>query len=169
MHPLVELAHRAVEEYVRNGVSIEAPEELEESMAERAGVFVSLKKGGRLRGCIGTIEPATENIALEVIKNAVYSATEDRRFQPVREEELEELEYSVDVLTEPEVVEDIGELDPKKYGVIVSFGAKRGLLLPDLEGVDTVQEQLKIARLKAGIGAQEEDVVIQRFEVIRHR
>lgn len=169
MHPLVELAKKAVEEFVRNGARIEPPAGTEGLMARKAGAFVSLKKGGRLRGCIGTIEPTAENVAAEVIRNAVHSATEDRRFQPVLEEELGELEYSVDVLTEPEDIGGPEELDASKYGVIVAKGYRRGLLLPDLEGVDSVQEQLRIACQKAGIEPGEEGIKMQRFEVKRYR
>ncbi len=168
MHPLVALAKRAIEEYVRSGRVIEPPEELTPEMKLRAGVFVSLKKHGQLRGCIGTFLPTTENVAREVIKNAISAATQDPRFPPVREDELDEIEYSVDVLSEPERVEHINELDPKKYGVIVSKGYRKGLLLPDLEGVDTVDKQLEIARYKAGIMPDETDVDIYRFRVERY-
>lgn len=169
MHPLVELARKTVEQYAKTGRIPEKPEEPNEFMSKRAGVFVSLKKHGQLRGCIGTIEPVTECVAAEVIRNAVSAATEDPRFTPVDEDELGELDYSVDVLTTPETVTDISELNPKKYGVIVRKDMRRGLLLPDLEGVDTVEEQLSIAMQKAHIDPGEEDIEIQRFEVIRYR
>jgi hypothetical protein len=134
----------------------------------RAGVFVSLKKHGQLRGCIGTFMPTTPSVYQEFARNAVAAATEDPRFSPVTADELEEIRYSVDVLSEPEPVTDISELDPRKYGVIVSKGHLRGLLLPDLEGVDTVREQLKITRMKAGINPDDEDVKIFRFTVKRY-
>jgi len=136
-------------------------------LQRKAGVFVSLKKHGSLRGCIGTISPVTKNIAMEIIRNAVSAGVEDPRFPPVREDELDELVYSVDVLGEPEPVADYSELDVKRYGVIVSSGRKRGLLLPDLEGVDTVEKQVEIARKKAGI-YNNEKISLQRFEVVRH-
>lgn len=168
MHPLVELAKKTVEEYVRNRKVTSPPEELSPEMTANAGVFVSIKKKGNLRGCIGTFMPCTENVAREVIKNAICAATQDPRFDPVCEDELNDLKYSVDVLTPPEKVSDIGELDPKKYGVIVTHGSRKGLLLPDLEGVDSVEEQLRIAKMKAWIGPDEE-VDIFRFTVSRYR
>ncbi len=167
MHPLVALAKRAVEEYVRDRRVITPPEDLSPEMKQRAGVFVSLKKNRQLRGCIGTIVPTTGNVAEEIIKNAIAAATEDPRFYPVQPEELDEIEYSVDVLSEPERVNDLSELDPKKYGVIVIKDLRKGLLLPDLEGVDTVEEQLRIAKMKAGI-SPDEDCEIYRFTVKRY-
>jgi AmmeMemoRadiSam system protein A len=138
-------------------------------MSEKAGVFVSIhKKNGDLRGCIGTFEPQQKNVAKEVIANAVSAATRDPRFEPVSPEELDNLEYSVDVLTPPEPIKDESQLDPKKYGVIVEAGWRRGLLLPDLEGVDTVDYQIDISRQKAGIGPNE-PVKLYRFEVKRYK
>lgn len=168
MHPVVELAKKAIKEYVCNGRVIEPPEELTAEMKQRAGVFVSLKKHGQLRGCIGTFMPTTENVAREIIKNAISAATQDPRFPPVSEDELDMIEYSVDILSEPEKVNDLSELDPREYGVIVSKGFRKGLLLPDLEGVDTVQKQLEIAMYKAGIMPDETDVDIYRFRVTRY-
>lgn len=167
LHPLVKLAKEAVENYVRHGRVVK-PKELTPEMQGRAGVFVSLKKRGELRGCIGTFLPTKENIAEEVVANAISSATHDPRFFPVTPDELGELEYSVDVLSEPEPVKDVSELDPKKYGVIVECGYRRGLLLPDLEGVDTVEEQIRICRAKAGI-APDEPVKLYRFTVKRYK
>ncbi len=164
----MKLAKGTVETYVREGRTIQPPRELTPEMTEKAGVFVSIKKKGQLRGCIGTFLPIRENVAQEVIQNAISAATEDPRFLPVDSSELEELEYSVDVLSKPEKVKGIDELDPKRYGVIVESGGRRGLLLPDLEGVDTTQEQIRIARLKAGISL-EEDIELYRFEVKRYR
>jgi len=168
MHPLVELAKETIESYVKEGKVPQPPLELTPEMNERAGVFVSLKIGGMLRGCIGTFEPTRLNVAEEIIANAVSSATRDPRFLPVGPEELSQLEYSVDVLTEPEAVESEADLDPKRYGVIVESGWQKGLLLPDLEGVDTVEQQLEITRVKAGIGP-DEPVKLYRFEVRRYR
>ena len=111
--------------------------------------------------------PVYESIATETIMNAISAGTKDPRFPPVRADELNELSYSVDVLTCPEKVSGTGELDPKKYGVIVQSGQRRGLLLPDLEGVDTVEDQIRIAKMKAGI-LPGEDVEISRFEVMRY-
>lgn len=169
MHPLVILAKNAVEQFIHTGKVIAEPEELSPEMKEQAGVFVSLKKQGSLRGCIGTFSPVTKNVASEIIANALSSASKDPRFKPVREDELSTLEYSVDVLSPPEKVVDISELDPKNYGVIVADGQRRGLLLPDLEGVDTVNEQLKIAKMKAGISLTNNDIEIYKFKVRRYR
>lgn len=167
MHPLVKLARDTIENYVRDG-TIPRPNELTPEMEKRSGVFVSLKVGGLLRGCIGTYEPATENVAEEVITNAISSATRDPRFPPVTPDELGDLEYSVDVLTHPEPVKSQAELDPKRYGIIVESVNRKGLLLPDLEGVDTVARQIEICRSKAGIPSRE-PVKLYRFEVKRYR
>ena len=147
----------------------EAGDSLPDEMTHaRAGVFVSIHKNGALRGCIGTIGPVCENVATEIIQNAVSAGIHDPRFPSVREDELEQLVYSVDVLGETESIEGPKELDVKRYGVIVTKGQRRGLLLPNLDGVDTVEEQIRIARQKAGIGQDEEQVRLERFEVIRH-
>ena len=165
--PQVKLARETVETYVSRG---EVPhlKDVPVEMEGKAGVFVSLHKNDELRGCIGTIEPSAENIAQEIIRNAVNAATEDPRFFPVTADELPQLQYSVDVLTEPEPVSDKKDLDPRRYGAIVESGWRRGLLLPDLEGVDTVEQQLEICRMKAGIGPGE-PVKIYRFEVKRYK
>jgi len=168
MHPLVRLAKRTIEEFVRNKKIISPPDDPTPEMKQRAGVFVSLKKKGELRGCIGTFLPTTENVATEIIQNAISAATRDPRFLPVSPDELNEIEYSVDVLSEPEKITDRKDLDPKRYGVIVKKGERRGLLLPDLEGVNTVDEQINIALMKAGI-LPDEDFEIYRFEVKRYK
>ena len=168
IHPLVRLARETVETYVKEGEVPPPPEELTPEMQEKAGVFVSLHKLGGLRGCIGTFEPAAPNVAEEIIQNAISAATRDPRFPPVTPEELEHLDYSVDVLTAPEPVKDESRLDPKKYGVIVESGSRRGLLLPDLAGVDTVDYQIDICRQKAGI-APGEPVKLYCFEVKRYK
>lgn len=167
MHPLAELAKKAVEEYVMRGKVICPPAEMTQEMKERAGVFVCLKRRGELRGCIGTFEPCCGNVAEEIIRNAVAAATEDPRFHMVEKDELPEIAYSVDILSVPEKVKGPEDLDPRKYGVIVVSGGRRGLLLPDIEGVDSVEEQLRIAKRKACIG-EGEDVAIFRFEVRRY-
>ncbi len=167
-HPLVRLARQTVEKYVREGRPPAPPTHPTREMRAQAGVFVSIHKQGDLRGCIGTFEPQQRSVAEEIITNAVSSATRDPRFNPVEPDELPDLDYSVDVLTEPEPVQDESELDPKKYGVIVEAGWRRGLLLPDLAGVDTVAEQLGICRQKAGIGP-DEPVKLYRFEVKRYK
>lgn len=167
-HPLVQLARETIENYVRARRRIEAPTELTPEMRERAGVFVSIHEHGELRGCIGTFQPTTPDVAHEVIQNAISAATRDPRFEPIRPDELPHLEINVDVLTSPEPISGPEQLDPKRYGVIVESGWRRGLLLPDLEGVDTVDYQLEIARRKAGIGPHE-PVKLYRFEVRRFR
>lgn len=166
-HPLVGLAKSAVETYIRERRHVEVPESLTEEMAAKAGVFVCLKKRGHLRGCIGTFEPTRANVAEETIHNAVSSATQDPRFPRVSPDELQDLTYTVDVLSAPEPVNGLEDLDPKHYGVIVESGYRRGLLLPDLEGVDTVEEQVSIARQKAGIRSNE-SARLYRFEVKRY-
>ena len=165
-HPLVQLARDAVECYVLRGTRSKATEPSPE-MEGRAGVFVCLKKHGELRGCIGTFEPNCSNIAEETITNAISSASRDPRFAPVSAEELPELCCSVDVLAKPEPVKGVEELDAKRYGVIVEAGGRRGLLLPDLEGVDTPEQQISICRAKAGI-PPEKPVKLYRFEVKRY-
>jgi len=167
MHPLVKLARETVERYVREGKTPE-PGELTPEMKEKAGVFVSIHKLSALRGCIGTFEPSKQNVAEEIIANAVSSATRDPRFPPIAPDELGQLSYSVDVLTRPEPVADQSQLDPQRYGVIVESGWRRGLLLPDLEGVDSVEYQIDICRQKAGI-SPDEPVKLYRFEVKRYK
>ena len=168
MSPLVRLAKEAVETYVKEDSIIPPPDRLTPEMKKQAGTFVSLHKLGQLRGCIGTLEPTQENVAQEVIFNAISSATRDPRFPPVTAKELEDLEYSVDVLTEPKLVKDKGKLNPKKHGIIVESGSRKGLLLPDLDGVDTVEQQINICRKKAGI-YPEEPIELYKFEVKRYK
>ena len=164
----VRLARKTIESYVLYGRKPDITEGLpEELLTKRAGTFVSVHEHGQLRGCIGTILPTQDCAAREIINNAVSAASADPRFEPIRADELEWLEISVDVLGEPEDIENADMLDPKKYGVIVTKGYKRGLLLPDLDGVDTVEQQISIAKRKAGIG-ENESVSLQRFEVERH-
>lgn len=176
----VRLARASLESYIKERKKIrmedvcgtlftpEEKEETEQLRNRRAGVFVSLHKQGQLRGCIGTIMATKDSIADEIIENAISASTRDPRFSPVTEEELKYLEYSVDVLGETEEIETEEELDVKRYGVIVTKGMKRGLLLPNLDGVDTVEEQLSIAKRKAGLLSNEKGCKLERFEVIRH-
>lgn len=167
--PYVRLARLSVEHYVTHGTPVGMPENLSSDMLQsRAGAFVSLKKNGRLRGCIGTISPVQRSIAEEIMANAVSAAARDPRFDPVQPGELEELEYSVDLLGESEAISSESQLDIKKYGVIVTNGTRRGVLLPDLEGVCSVEQQISIAKEKAGI-QQQEQVQLERFEVMRHK
>ena len=167
--PYVRLARASVESWVRYRERIPVPSDLPaEMLSARAGAFVTIRKNGDLRGCIGTIAPTRNDLAEEIVENAVSACARDPRFRPVTEAELPFLQIGVDVLGEPEAVSSPEELDVKRYGVIVSCGRRRGLLLPDLEGVDTVEEQIRIARQKGGIGA-DEPCRLQRFEVVRHR
>ena len=137
------------------------------SLLEKKGVFVTVYVNNELRGCIGTIEPVHENLAIEIRENGIAAATRDYRFSPVTVDELDEIQVSVDVLGEPEPVESIDELDPEIYGVIVVSGWKKGVLLPAIEGVDSIEEQLRIAKLKAGIYSSE-PYEIYRFTVERY-
>ncbi|WP_338824142.1 hypothetical protein MHOCP_22560 [Moorella humiferrea] len=162
----VRLARQSLEHYLRTGKVLPVPVPLPPELAGRAGAFVSIKKHGNLRGCIGTIGPTRANLAEEIIYNALAAGLEDPRFPPVTVEELPELTYSVDVLGEPEPA-TMADLDPRVYGVIVSCGRRRGLLLPDLEGIDTAQEQVAIARQKAGIKPNE-PYRLERFKVTRY-
>lgn len=165
----VRLARYAVEYYVKNKKTPPLPKDInQELLNEKAGVFVSLKIQGNLRGCIGTLSPIHGSVAHEIIYNAVSACSEDPRFNPVSQEELPFLFYGVDVLSQPLPVTDKSMLDAKRYGVIVSKGRKKGVLLPDLSGIDTVEEQILIALKKAGI-SEEEDYDLEYFEVIRHQ
>jgi AmmeMemoRadiSam system protein A len=164
---LVRVARRSLENYFAGRSRLYDDANIPPEFARRAGAFVSLHKHGQLRGCIGTVTPQYKHIVEEVAMNAISAAVRDPRFYPVTEDELPELEISVDVLQEPEPVESMAELDPKKYGVIVRSGGRQGLLLPDLEGVDTAEQQVAIARQKAGIGPHE-PVQLMRFEVKRY-
>lgn len=176
--PYIKLAKQTIEEYVKTEKQIEVPKDLpKEMLNEKAGVFVSIHKKsvdnnieGELRGCIGTFQPTKENIAEEIIDNAISACSRDPRFSPVTEDELIDLEISVDILEKPELIDDISVLDPKKYGVIVksTTDSRTGLLLPDLEGVDTPEYQIVIARQKARI-MPDEQIILYGFEVIRHK
>lgn len=162
----VRWARMVLESYIKNGEIPDLPTELRDLKTDKGAVFVSLKKNGQLRGCIGTIMPVYDSLAAEIAHNAVSAGTRDPRFLPVQTGELRDLVYSVDILSVPEKCSR-EELDPRKYGVIVSKGARRGLLLPDLDGVDTVEQQLAIALQKGGIDAHEQ-FSIERFEVKRY-
>ena len=165
----VALAKQTIEVYVKEKRKIDVPNNLPiEMLNKKSGVFVSIHKHGNLRGCIGTFLPMQDCVAKEIIANAISASTRDPRFSAIKEDELKDLEIHVDVLTTPEKIVSKDELDPKKYGVIVSNGFRRGLLLPDLEGVDTVDEQIQIAKQKADIDFSEE-ISLERFEVVRHK
>ncbi len=184
---LIEIAKSAVEKYIKEGETLAIPENIpKEFLEKKAGTFVTIEKGKELRGCIGTYLPTQENIVLEIINNAIAAATEDYRFNPITKEELSLLSYTVYILGEPELVANIGELDPKKYGIIVKtvpitssprsnvmfngyHSSKTGLLLPDLEGVDTKEKQIFIACQKAGIDPEKEEISIYRFEAEKYQ
>lgn len=168
--PCLKLAKQSIEHYSKTGSILEAPKDLPKEMLENcAGVFVSIhKKSGELRGCIGTFLPTRKNIAEEIIHNAVSAATEDYRFPPITLNELADLVFSVDILSKPKPVANDFPLDPKIYGLIVSnANGRRGLLLPDIDGVNTPEEQISICKMKAGIGP-EEKVNFTVFIVTRH-
>ena len=157
-----------MESWVLNRKLLPCPADVPQEMLERrAGTFVSIHKDGKLRGCIGTIMATQDNIAEEIIRNGISACSRDPRFHPVSADELNRLEITVDVLGELEDIEGPEQLDVKRYGVIVSHGRKRGLLLPNLEGVDTIEDQIRIAREKGGI-REDEPYKLQRFEVVRH-
>lgn len=164
----ITLARQTINRYVKTREMMAVPDDLPEDMtSQHAGVFVSIHEGGELRGCIGTFLPCYDNVADEIIHNAVAAATRDPRFMPIQADELDALDISVDVLSKPEPATSTDELDAKRYGVIVTNGERRGLLLPNLDGVDTPAEQIAIAKQKAGIRPNE-PVELMRFEVVRH-
>lgn len=183
LDPYVALARASVETYIKTGRALTLSDYLnqveqflggdkemlpEEMLSKQAGVFVSIHEWGELRGCIGTIAPTTNCIAEEIIQNGISASTRDPRFPAIEEYELDQLDISVDVLSEAEPISSLEELDVKRYGVIVTKGFRRGLLLPNLEGVDSVEDQVAIAKQKAGISVDDRDVELERFEVIRH-
>lgn len=164
----VRLARNTIENYIRTGSLISLPEKLPKEMyRQRAGVFVSIKKEGRLRGCIGTLQATQPSVAEEILHNAISASVNDPRFSPIEQDELDRLTISVDVLGDMEKIESPAQLDVKRYGVVVTSGQRRGLLLPNLDGVDTIDDQIAIAKRKAGIGSGE-PVQLERFEVVRH-
>lgn len=163
----VALARIALEKYIITGEKVTV-EQGDAYLLKHAGaVFVSLHMYGELRGCVGTMYPQFDMIADEIISNAIHAGFRDPRFSPIQQEELPHIEYQVDVLTEPEDIDNVDMLDCKRYGIIVYNDARNGVLLPALEGVETVQDQIRIALDKAGISSTE-PYHIQRFEVIRH-
>ncbi|HEY5594118.1 MAG TPA: AmmeMemoRadiSam system protein A [Nitrospiria bacterium] len=166
-HPLVELAKQAICEYLDARTVIQAAAALQEAFPQPAGVFVSLKKNGQLRGCVGTYQPTQPTVADEVIHNAIASATRDPRFSPLTVMELNQIECSVDVLTRP-VPTTRRDLNPQRFGILVVQGSKRGLLLPDLDGIRTAEQQIQMAKEKAGIFA-DADCALYRFNVQRYR
>lgn len=187
MNSYTELAKKAVQSYVEKGEVIGVPNDLPKEMTEKkSGTFVTIEKSGQLRGCIGTYLPTKENIAQEIIYNAIAAAAEDYRFGPIQKEELPLLSYTVYILEKPELVKNIKELDPKKFGIIVKttpissadgtdvvfnghFVAKSALLLPDLEGIDTIEKQISIVCQKGGIDPSQEKIIIYRFTTEKYQ
>jgi len=183
MNPYVLLAKETVENYIKEGKIIEVPKDLpEEFLHRKSGTFVTIMKNKELRGCIGTYLPTRKNIAEEIIQNAIAAATEDYRFGPIQKRELSSLSYTVYILEKPELVKDIKELNPQKYGIIVKttpitypdgtdlvfnghFVSKSALLLPDLAGIDTVEKQISITCRKGGIDPSKEKIIIYKFKV----
>lgn len=165
--PLAQWARRCLTEYLQGRDPLALPQPSQAEFQVRRGCFVTLKKNGELRGCIGTTQAYQNNLAAEIAHNAIAAGTEDPRFWPVEADELKEITFSVDVLGELEKVKSEAELDPWHYGVVVRGRGRTGLLLPHLEGVDTVKQQVSIARQKAGLGP-DEPVETWRFEVVRH-
>lgn len=203
MNPHVSLAKLAVENYIKEKKVIKPPEDLpKDFLTKKSGVFITIEKQGQLRGCIGTYLPTKENIAKEVIQNAIAAAAEDYRFGPLQKEELPELSYTVYIINTPELIKNMTDLNPKKYGIIVktlpiSFprpigpastrsrgergspeGAagtdvmfnghtppKSGLLLPDLNGIETIEEQVSLACQKGKINPQTENIIVYKFTV----
>lgn len=172
MQALIALAKKTVETYIRTEKIIRPEENLiKEFSNKKAGVFITIEKNKDLRACIGTYLPTCDNVIEEVIQNAISASTEDYRFGPIQEQELPFLSYTVSILEKPELIKDKKELNPKEYGIIVktlSYPAKSALLLPDLEGVDTIEKQISITCQKGGINPLEEKLVIYRFKVKKY-
>lgn len=171
MNPYVNLAKQAVETYIKTGKVIKPSKDLpKEMISQKAGTFVTLMKGKKLRGCIGTYQATKPNIATEIISNAIAAATKDFRFPPLSQDELEQISYSVYILETPTEIKSLDELDPKKYGILIrSDTGKSGLLLPDLDGIDTVAQQLNAVCHKCGIIPGKEQVTICRFKVQKYK
>jgi AmmeMemoRadiSam system protein A len=168
MNEFTKLAKGAVEKYIRTGKIISIPDNLPPEFYEKkSGVFVTIRNNNELRGCIGTYRPAHKNLAQEIIMNAIAASSRDHRFLPITQEEVKNLSIEVSLLSTPEKISDISELDPKKYGVIAKCsGGRCGLLLPDLEGVDSSEQQFLIACQKGGIDPlSNKKIEIERFEV----
>lgn len=166
----VNLAQQAVETYVKKGKIISPPKDLNpQFFNKKAGVFVTIMNGKELRGCIGTYLPTKSNIAQEIIANAIAAATQDFRFNPITSAELAKLSYYVYILEKPTPIRDIKELDPKKYGILVkSETGKSGLLLPDLEGIDTAEKQLNAVCYKCGVIPGQEKMIICKFKAKKY-
>ncbi|MCX6745192.1 MAG: AmmeMemoRadiSam system protein A [Candidatus Parcubacteria bacterium] len=169
MDSYTKLAKDTIEQYLTSGKILAVPEGLpKEMLLDKAGVFVSLHRQGQLRGCIGTLQATTANIATEIIQNALSAALEDPRFNPLQKQELADLEISVDILNPAALIKNRQELNLKKFGIICQSGYKKGLLLPDIDGVDSIDEQIDIACQKGGIDPLKDKFDIYKFTVTRH-
>lgn len=170
MNYIVSLAKKAVEEYISGGKIIIPPKPVPRLLNRRAGVFVTIENHGRLRGCIGTYRPTKENLAREIIDNAISAAVNDYRFAGIKKDELGDLTYTVYVLSLPEEISDKSGLNPARYGVIVkgAISNRTGLLLPGLDGINKIDEQVSIAVQKAGIDLKNEDIILYRFTVDKY-
>ena len=168
MHPFVKLAIRSVEHFIETGKPLPCPEPLPQNLQQNAGTFVSIKKEGELRGCIGTMMPKYKNLAEEIIQNAVRAANEDPRFSPVEKSELPRLKFSIDVLTPLEKIENLKGHDIKKFGLVIRGKGKQGLLLPDLDIIKSANQQLTVCLKKGGF-KENDTYELFRFEVKRFR
>jgi AmmeMemoRadiSam system protein A len=170
---LVELAKKTVETYIKEGKIISSLDDLPKEFLERkAGTFITIEKNGNLRGCIGTYLPTRRHIAEEIVYNSIAAATEDYRFGSIQKEELPYLSYKIYILSEPELVKDVKELNPKKYGIIVKTTdnyPKTGLLLPDLKDIDTIEQQISITCQKGEIDPLKEKISIYKFTVEKYQ
>ncbi len=167
-HPYISLAFNSIRHFLNSGHLLPCPDLLSGELSQKKGVFVSLKKNGQLRGCIGSLTPQHDSLAVEIIQNAVKAASKDPRFDAIAADELDELSISIDVLSPLEKIDDPAQLDCKQFGLAVRYEDKQGVLLPNLDGIDTVEEQLRVCLKKAGIdpGAAYE---MHRFLVHRYR
>ncbi|MFH0792159.1 MAG: AmmeMemoRadiSam system protein A [bacterium] len=165
MSSYIYLAKLAVETYILNGVTINPPFPIPQEFTKHNGVFVTIESHSKLRGCVGTYQPIKENLALEIIDNAISAAVNDYRFSKIKKDELGDLSYAVYVLNPPEKIDNKSELNPKKYGVVVkgASSGRTGLLLPDLDGINGINEQISIAVQKAGINLEKEKIILYRF------
>jgi AmmeMemoRadiSam system protein A len=170
MNNYTKLAKLAVEEYIKKGKIITPPSSMPSKfLSEKAGIFVTIEQDGNLRGCIGTYLPTRDNIAEEIIHNAVSAAIEDYRFSGINENELEQLSYTVYILDTLEKIKEKSMLDPKKYGILIkSDMGKSGLLLPDLEGLDTWEKQFEAVCNKCNIDPESENIEIFRFKATKY-
>jgi len=172
MHTLIVLVKKIVEAYIKEEKIIKAEDNLIKEFSEKkAGVFITIEKNKNLRGCIGTYLPTKNNIIEEIIQNTISAATEDYRFGPIQEDELPFLSYTVSILEKPELIKNRKELNPKEYGIIIktlNYPPKSALLLPDLEGIDTIEKQISITCQKGNIDQLKEEIIIYKFRIKKY-